>query len=548
MTVVVLGILIAAALFPGSISAATLGVVKTEGGMVEGTNLWKGSSRSIDVFKGIPFAAKPKRFEKPQRHPGWSGVLKTTQFKERCLQLNELQTGTRGSEDCLYLNIWVPQGSTVSRGLPVMVWIYGGGFMIGSAQGVPYLDNYLYNGEEIADRGNVIVVSSNYRLGPLGFLSTGDSQILGNYGLWDQHAAIAWVHRNIAAFGGDPNNITVFGESAGGASVNFQIISPKNKGLIRRAISQSGSVFCPWAMNTNPKALAVKVAQKVGCPTDAGMASCLKSVSSSSLILAAKVNMIGSASSPLVLGLDFAPVVDGDFLPDFPSKLFHNAGDIDYIAGTNDMDGHIFSVYDIPSVDLPLVAIFPSDVKTLLTSFTKEKGSAGATSAYNLYTEGWANYPTWDDIKRTIVDIETDYIFLVPAQTSLQLHARNSRTARTYSYKFSEPTLIATYPYWVTTDHAEDLQYVFGKPFSSPLTYFPQHRDVSGYLISYWTNFAKTGDPNKGGSTVPVTWPTYTTSGLKYLEINSRMSSSSVKQRLRTHYVQYWTTNYSRFP
>ncbi|XP_030623829.1 bile salt-activated lipase-like [Chanos chanos] len=331
---------------------------------------------------------------------------------------------------------------------------------------INYLNNYLYNGEEIADRGNVIVVSSNYHLGPLGFLSTGDLQKPGNYGLWDQHAAIAWVHRNIAAFGGDPNNITVFGESAGGASVNFQIISPKNKGLIRRAISQSGSVFCPWAMNTNPKALTMKPL-----------------LSSSSLILAAKVNMIGTASIE----------------------------------------------YNSP-VTVVCTVVFSGGLD------------------YNTDTEGWANYPTWDDIERTIVDIETDYIVLVPAQTSLHLHAKNARTAHAYSYKFSEPTLIATYPYWVATDHAEDLQYVFGKPFSSPLTYFPQHRDVSGYLISYWTNFAKTGDPNKGGSTVPVTWPTYTTSGLKYLEINSRMSSSSVKQRLRTHYVQYWTTNYSRFP
>lgn len=172
----------------------------------------------VDIFKGIPFAAPPKALENPQRHPGWQGTLKAKDFKKRCLQATVTQDNTYGAEDCLYLNIWVPQGKKeVSRDLPVMIWIYGGAFLMGAGHGANFLNNYLYDGEEIATRGNVIVVTFNYRVGPLGFLSTGDPNLPGNYGLRDQHMAIAWVKRNIAAFGGDPNNITIFGETEAGS-------------------------------------------------------------------------------------------------------------------------------------------------------------------------------------------------------------------------------------------------------------------------------------------------------------------------------------------
>ncbi|GCC34535.1 hypothetical protein chiPu_0013010 [Chiloscyllium punctatum] len=213
----------------------------------------------MDVFKGIPFAATPKRFEKAEPHPGWTGVLKAKDFKPRCLQTTLSQKAVFGSEDCLYLNIWVPHGRKVSTNLPVMVWIFGGGFLMGAGHGANFLNNYLYDGHEIASRGKVIVVTLNYRVGPLGFLSTGDTNAPGNQGLWDQHMAISWVKRNIAAFGGDPDKITIFGESAGGASVSLQTLTPYNKGVIKRAISQSGVATCPWAVQRNPMHWAQQV-------------------------------------------------------------------------------------------------------------------------------------------------------------------------------------------------------------------------------------------------------------------------------------------------
>ncbi|NXP29951.1 CEL lipase, partial [Scytalopus superciliaris] len=270
--------------------AATLGVVHTEGGFVEGESKKLGLFGSyVDIFRGIPFAAPPKTLQDPEPHPGWDGTLKAKEFKNRCMQMTLTQTDVRGKEDCLYLNIWIPQARRqVSTNLPVMVFIYGGAFLVGGSQGANFLNNYLYDGEEIAVRGNVIVVTVNYRLGPLGFLSTGDKNMPGNYGLKDQHMAIAWVKRNIKAFGGDPDNITIFGESAGAASVSLQTLSPKNKGLFKRAISQSGVGVCSWAIQRDPLFWAKKLGEKVGCPTDttSRLASCLRVSDPKALTLA----------------------------------------------------------------------------------------------------------------------------------------------------------------------------------------------------------------------------------------------------------------------
>ncbi|KAK5851742.1 hypothetical protein PBY51_023270 [Eleginops maclovinus] len=547
-----LGILVAVAAFLETVSATSLGVVYTEGGMVDGENIRLGLFRHMDIFKGVPFADIPGRFEKPKRHPGWDGVMKTKEYRKRCMQVNMLMSDTRGSEDCLYLNIWIPHGRAVSSGLPVMVWIYGGGFLAGGSMGANFMDNYLYNGKEIADRGNVIVVTLGYRVGTLGFLSTGESDLPGNYGLWDQQAAIAWVNRNIRGFGGDPENVTIFGESAGGASVSFQTLTPHNKGLFKRAISQSGVALCPWAVNKNPRRFTEEVAIKVNCPTDQNMAACLKMTDPAVLTLAGSLSLSSSPDHPLVYNLALSPVIDGDFLPDDPSKLFHNAADIDYIAGVNDMDGHLFTGLDVLTINSPLVDTPIEDVKRLLAAYTKDKGKAGADNAYSTYTLNWSSNPSKATIKKTVVEIGTDFIFLVPTQAALYLHAANAKTGRTYSYLFSEPSrmggIARPYPSWMGADHADDLQYVFGKPFSTPLGYWPRHRDLSGYIIAYWTNFAKTGDPNKGDLSVPTTWPKFTNTGHQFVEIHHNMNRDYVRQKMRTRYVHFWTSILPNLP
>ncbi|XP_065821955.1 bile salt-activated lipase-like isoform X1 [Labrus bergylta] len=542
-----LGILVA--VFLKTVSAVSLGVVNTEGGMVEGEQIRLGLNRSMDVFRGIPFADIPQRFQKPKRHPGWDGVLNTTEFRDRCLQVNRIMTHTRGSEDCLYLNIWVPHGSSVSTGMAVMVWIYGGGFMVGGSMNANFFHDYVYDGQEIADRGNVIVVTLEYRVGTLGFLSTGDSDLPGNFGLWDQQAAIAWVHRNIRSFGGDPDNITIFGESAGGASVGFQTLTPHNKGMIRRAISQSGVALCPWAINKNPRRYAEEIALKVNCPTNESMAECLKMTDPATLTMAGNISIVSSPDNPIMFNLLLSPVVDGDFLPDEPHKLFHNAAEIDYIAGVNDMDGHIFTSLDVPSINLAVVDTPVEDLKRLLASYVKHIDPESIDNAYSTYTSNWGPNPNQETIKKTVVDVGTDFIFLVPTQAALYLHAANATTGRTYSYLFSQPNRLGgnfkPYPSWMGADHTDDVQYVFGKPFTRPF-YSQSHHSISSYMINYWTNFAKTGDPTKGEN-VPTNWLEFNNTQ-NYLEINSDMDEGYVRQQLRISYVKFWASILPNLP
>ncbi|KAG7214290.1 hypothetical protein INR49_021210 [Caranx melampygus] len=536
-----------------SASTAKLGVVQTEGGQVEGKSHRMGLFRSVDVFKGIPFADVPGKFEKPKPHPGWSGTLKATKYRDR-----------------------------LSTNLPVMVYLFGGAFLLGASNDVAILGDSLYDGKEMADRGGVIVVTVNYRVGTLGFLSTGDARLpgeqvrsdqqvisqssgidSGNYGLWDQHAAISWVRRNIEAFGGNPDNITIFGQSAGAASVSFQMLSPYSKGLFRRAITQCGVALSPWALQTKPMALTKKIARKVGCrrSNEDEMLTCLKMSDPVGLTMAGKIDVLLILGKGVVMDLlELAPVVDGDFIPDEPSRLFHNAAQFDYMAGVNSMDGHIFAGVDVPSINNRTATIPVKHVKGLLAGLTKEKGNAAVDSAFGVYSSHWGSFPDQAVVKKTVADIETDFLFLVPTQIALQLHANNTRSvqvcsdggggsgARTYSYLFNMKTRIPGFPGWVEAEHAEDLQYLFGKPFSTPLVYFPRHRDLAGYMIAYWTNFARTGDPNRGDSRVPVPWPPFTRHHQPYLTINHKINKSSVSYDLRSDYVTYWTQTYSSLP
>uniref|UniRef100_G1PEF0 Carboxylesterase type B domain-containing protein n=1 Tax=Myotis lucifugus TaxID=59463 RepID=G1PEF0_MYOLU len=325
-----------------------------------------------------------------------------------------------------------------------------------------------------------------------------------------------------------------------------QTLSPYNKGLIRRAISQSGSAVASWAIQRNPLRWAEQIAKKVGCPLDdtAMMANCLKATDPRVLTLAQKINPFGMASDVLVL----VPVIDGDFIPDEPINLFANTADIDYIAGTNNMDAHFLVRLFVPAVDINLLTITGKDFYKFVSWVTIAKGPRGANATFDFYTAPWAQDSSQLAKRKTVVDFATDYLFLMPAKIDVAQHRANAESARTYTYLFSEPSRNPFYPSWVGADHADDVPYVFGRPFATPLVYRAQDRNVSRTMIAYWTNFARTGDPNQGHMAVPTQWEPYTQENGNYLEINNKMDDQSMKQHLRSSYLQYWTQTYQALP
>ncbi|PIK48529.1 putative cholinesterase 1 [Apostichopus japonicus] len=300
----------------------------------------------------------------PEPKQSWEGIFNATTFSDWCPQyLNPslFNISSPQSEDCLYLNIYAPNGLTEK--VPVMVFIHGGGFTIGSSM---YLD---YNGTPLAAVGNIVVVTINYRVGALGFLDTGDAASPGNFGLLDQVEALKWINQNIEAFGGDSSRITIFGESAGGASVDLLVISKQSRDLFQQAITESGTALCPWAYTELAEAIKVDMAfnlgNAVGCNTmdTQELVECLKQVDAEELEKIVATNFIR-----------MGPTIDGVFLDDSPLRLT-DRGDFKHcpmILGFNKDEGSILHLVDNPDLlyadEAPFVdkALFDRYVTTSL--------------------------------------------------------------------------------------------------------------------------------------------------------------------------------------
>ncbi len=321
-----------ATLAAGLASAQSPAPVKVEGGSVQGTN-----EDGLTVYRGIPFAAPPVgelRWRAPQPVVPWEGIRETVKFAPGPIQGGNPPSGK--SEDCLYLNVWTPAKSAKDR-IPVLVWIYGGGFSAGATS------ERNYSGEHLAKKG-VVFVSIAYRVGQLGFLAHPElsaenpNHVSGNYGLLDQIAGLQWVKKNIAAFGGDPKKVTIFGESAGGISVSMLCASPLAKGLFNGAISESGGSFGPPRPTTSPgenmKLLADAERSGVAYAQSAGVSSI------------AELRKLSPDKLPAGRGMGMTwPIVDGWVIPDDQYKLY-SAGkynDTPIMVGYNSDEGASFS-------------------------------------------------------------------------------------------------------------------------------------------------------------------------------------------------------------
>jgi para-nitrobenzyl esterase len=451
--------------------------VHVESGALQGVD-----ANGLSIYKGIPYAAPPLgdlRWREPQAVKSWKGVRKATAFAPACMQTGVSMPGETApaiSEDCLYLNVWTPIRRAGGR-LPVLAWIHGGGYTNGSAA-MP-----LYWGDHLAQKG-VIVVTIAYRLGPLGFLAhpelTAESRrhSSGNYGLMDQIAALEWIHKNIAAFGGDPNRVTIAGQSSGSISVSILMASPPAKGLFQHAIGESGGLFEP--LQLAPKYLLAN-AEKDGEKFAASLG-------------AASIKVLRKLPAARLTSNDSGithPVIDSYLLPQSPYEAFASGrqNDVPLLLGSNAEEAR--AMVDVSAVT---AATFDSGI-------TKSVGPLppALTAAYSHTTD--------EEARTARLDFERDLRFGWDMWAWARLQAATGHSpVYYYSFQHGPPfPKDSVYAGWGASHFAE-LWYVFDHLDQYSWQWTAADRNIAAEISAYWANFAKSGDPNGAG--VPQ-WPAF---------------------------------------
>lgn len=469
--------------FTDNVNESLTTQVQVKQGRLQGT-----AEDGLLVFKGIPFAKPPVgdlRWRAPQPIKKWNGVLQANKFAPGPMQGGNPPSGK--SEDCLYLNVWTPAKSAKEK-IPVLVWIYGGGFAAGATS------EATYNGKNLAKKG-VVLVSISYRVGLLGFMAhpelSGENpkNVSGNYGLLDMMAGLQWVKENIAAFGGDPNKVTIFGESAGGIAVSMLCASPLAKGLFNGAISQSGGSFGPTRLTTYPgeNLKPLKVAEKEGVDymKNAGVTSI------------EKLRSIEADKLPAGRGW---PIVDGWVIPDDQYKLYEAGkyNDIPVLIGYNSDEGASFTRTKDPKE-------FISSVETRYGKFAEDLLKA---------------YPVGENsVPKTARDLSRDAAFGWQTWSWARLQAKTGKSKVFFYYFDQHPDHPKDSQYYgFGSYHGQEVAYVFENLDTSNPQISKSDLEISNLMCTYWTNFAKYGDPN--GKGIPA-WPAFNNSDPKLMYFNN---------------------------
>ncbi|XP_033746031.1 LOW QUALITY PROTEIN: carboxylesterase 5A-like [Pecten maximus] len=506
---------------------------------------------NIFQFRKIPFAKPPEgdlRFSKPEVPNAWTETLNCTTYGYACMQ-----SGTDVSEDCLYVNIYIPNSLDTAAKRAVMVWIHGGSFISGRGSEV--------DGSTLALHGDVIVVTINYRLNIFGFYSTDDNATLGNYGLWDQMLALRWVKDNIEDYGGDPSRITIFGESAGGVSVGLQAIISQNKGVFQRVIAESGSSVGPRDSGVEAMKVFTKVVNELGCSSDSSAATvtCLRDKSARQLVMSfyKAFNDVQSSSFTILSAL--GPTIDGelfsrdfdDILNDIDSDAMKFFRDLDYLAGFNTADAGLF-YYDLLrhqkefptfnftigiTANIPVNHVIPTLVRQLYDN---------CDHIFTSITEKYVNSLPNGDIEAqtsSAANMYADVNYYSPAVRSLDAHTGSN--SKTYQYLFShEPRWgpVQPRPLWLHgANHADELAFVFGlnEIYPGNVATEDDELTISRRVMTYWANFAKFGNPN-GDDHDLTEWPQYTLPNKCYLNISA---TDTVGRALYADRMDFWNKN-----
>ncbi|XP_056138161.1 carboxylesterase 5A-like [Lampris incognitus] len=510
-------------------------VVSLKNGRVRGEYVAvKGTERRVAQYLGIPFARPPVgalRLAPPQAGEPWEGERDATHQPPMCIQdpFTAVQVSQimsieypppEVSEDCLYLNVYTPAEATTGTKLPVMVWIHGGGLSMGAAS--------QYDGAPLAAYENMVVVVIQYRLGILGFLSTGDEHARGNWGFMDQLAALKWIQDNIETFRGDPQSVTIAGESAGGISASMLTLSPQAGGLFHRAIFQSGVATLGTYSTKEPFIQAKVVANLTGCErsTTEELVRCMKGISEEDLINATK-------QMKVYLGA----VVDGIFLTDDAEELLKRK-EVLKVPIMMGITNHEFG-WILPQTFAPPGWQDGMDRESVL-AVMKLFNPSGVSFANDLIADEYLkDAKTPEDIRDGFTEILGDLLMTLPVIKVAGYHRDAGVPVYLYEFVHRPGVHKLTRPSFVKADHADDVGFMFGGCFWGGQikiigTITKEEEKLCKTMMAYWGNFVHNGSPNGAGL---VQWPQYNDQNQEYLQLGLEQTVGQKLKKERVHFA-----------
>ncbi|XP_060585843.1 fatty acyl-CoA hydrolase precursor, medium chain-like [Ruditapes philippinarum] len=471
----------------------------TDYGKVKGVVEYVHGQKIVEKFFGIPYASPPignLRLEAPVPPRSWGDSIRNANvLAPACPQASEgvayieyhVPGFNKTSEDCLYLNIYVPRGSHHHRSMPVLVFIHGGSYQNGMGA--------MFDGSVLATHG-IVVVTFNYRLGPLGFMNSADGVIRGNYGMLDMIAALQWIQGNIANFNGDPNSVTIDGHSAGGCSVGLLLMSPLAKGLFKRVIQQSGSPLAHWSVSryeTKPNFVYKIFSSSVKCYSNnsAEVKKCIKNLDTETL------QRVITEESEWTTSLtpQYRPVVDGYFLPYTPEVMVEREplNAVHFLTGATQDEGLIAAI--------PLIKLYgvgTTGFRKLLTLMSCFRGELPEIpdivySVLEKYVKFESSDISEQEIERSFSEIVGDYFITAPTHRFADSLSRRNVSVYLYNYEYK-----SLLDQWDGVIHGAELFYLSGCPFTGHKNFRYDHvdKEMANMLIHIWSNFIKHGIPS----------------------------------------------------
>ncbi|VVC91510.1 unnamed protein product [Leptidea sinapis] len=539
-------------------------IVTTSLGSLRGRRVVSRTSAQIPYysFKGIRYAQSPRaslRFRPPAPLEPWSGVRDALEEGAVCPHRFMLFDTYKGDEDCLFLNVYTPALPDTLTGynpkLAVMVWIHGGAFTVGSGNA------FLYGPDHLVAAG-VVLVTLNYRLGALGFLSLENEEVSGNMGLKDQVMALKWVRDNIEFFGGDPGRVTIFGESAGAASVHLHMLSPESRGLFHGAIAQSGVALSPWALAKDPLARAFELGRELGIDTNstAELLGYLRATPSELLVKAGvRISGVSGKTADLhsTVALPFLPVVEPDipgaFLTKTPKDSLPGA-DVPFLTGYNAQEGIILfrRLQRYPKLLSEIEQEFSRVVPPELAGSAEQRERVAEHIRLFYFQQRPVDMRNVDNL----IDMFTDIMFLRPVLDTIRLQAKTNRTSPTYLYRFAFDGALGLFKRMLGITHpgachGDEMGYLFYfSRFNYRLDDNSPELAVSKKMVQMWTNFAKTGNPTPPvdyESVVNFKWNPVndTRHNINYLDITGNFTLRTDPEPKRVRFWDWLYENYA---